>query len=221
MSLHISVCWDIKPNEKFKQISLGSTFIGSAALLAIVLSITGAQYTFGRICYLTPHYDRATFWGPLLGFSIVSLILQFATMAYCIIVVIRPYLSYWKLRCHGYISSVNDESIFSAQQTASRVRRILQVQWRAILITVLVLIYVVFMAAVLMQLREFHDYPEDARRSWFECLASSNGDKMQCLSMAASLGPSEPQLWAVLSMLIVSFSLFLSLSIPTSRSGIH
>lgn len=102
--------------------------------------------------------------------------------------------------------SVNDESIFGAQRTASRVRNILRLQWRAILITVLVLTYVVFMAAVLMQLREFHEYPADARRLWFECLASSHGDKMQCLPRAASLGPSEPQLWAVLFMLIVSLS---------------
>lgn len=210
MLLHISVCWDIKSKEKFEYTSLGIIFIGSAVLVAVVLSVTGVQYTFGRICYLIPHYDRPTFWGPLLAFAIASLILHFITMAYCIAVVIRPYVNCRSLGYYGSRPTVGDERISGAQWTASRVKKILQMQWRAILITLLVLIYVVFMAAILMQLREFHDFPTNARRSWFECLASSNGDKMQCIQFAESLGPTEPQLWAVLSMLIVGLSVHLT-----------
>lgn len=193
----------------FKYISLGTTFLGSAALVAIVLSISGVQYTFGRICYLIPRHDEATFWGPLLSISIVSLLLQLLTIAHCVILIIRPWFNYQKLRWSGYTPSSDEERVLGAQRTASRVRKIVQMQWRAILITVLILIYVCFLAAVFMRLRQFDKYPESDRRVWFECLQSSNGDKTPCLSHATSLGPNEPELWAVLYMLIVSLDLYL------------
>lgn len=81
-------------------------------------------------------------------------------------------------------------------------------QWRAILITVLILVYVCFLAAVFMRLRQFDNYPQSDRRAWFRCLQSSNGDKAKCLPLAISLGPTEPELLAVLYMLIVSLDLY-------------
>ena len=204
MALHLSVCWNIKPGEKFKNFSLCTTFIGSAALVAIALSVSGVQYTFGRICYIIPNHDRATFWGPLLGIAIASLLLQIITVIYCVALIVRPYINYQKLRWYGYTYSIHDAHSLGAQRTASSVRKILQMQWRPILITLLILIYVVYLAAVFMQLRQFHDYPAEARHSWFECLASSHGNKFSCLSLTEPLGPSEPKLLAVLYMLIVS-----------------
>lgn len=79
-------------------------------------------------------------------------------------------------------------------------------QWRAILITFLVMAYVCYLAAVLMQLHRFDQYPPSPRHAWFKCLASSKGNKSPCASLAKALGPSEPELFAVLYMLEVSLS---------------
>lgn len=46
--------------------------------------------------------------------------------------------------------------------------------------------------------------PLPDRLAWFECLVSSKGDKYPCLPLAIPLGPIEPELWAVVLMLVVS-----------------
>ncbi|KAJ5762839.1 hypothetical protein N7533_001520 [Penicillium manginii] len=190
----------------YKCASLTLIFVGSSALVAVVLSVSGVEYTFGRISYITPGIDRATFWGPLLAISAASLLLQFITVTYCAILTLRPWFNYQRLRISGYTPSRDEERVLGAQRTASRVRKIVQLQWRNSLITVVILVYVCFLAGVLMQLRPFHDYPKSDRVAWFECLGSSKGTRDSCLSLAAPLGPGEPVIIAVLSMLVVSFS---------------
>jgi hypothetical protein len=206
IALHLSVCWEIKPGQMYKCASLTLIFVGSSALVAVVLSVSGVEYTFGRISYITPGIDRATFWGPLLAISAASLLLQFITVTYCAILTLRPWFNYQRLRISGYTPSRDEERVLGAQRTASRVRKIVQLQWRNSLITVVILVYVCFLAGVLMQLRPFHDYPKSDRVAWFECLGSSKGTRDSCLSLAAPLGPGEPVIIAVLSMLVVSFS---------------
>lgn len=188
----------------FRLTALLTIFVGSAALVATTLAVSGVQYTWGRICYLIPHYDRASFWGPLLAFAILSLILQAITMLYCLAVVIRPFLDYHRRRWYGYGPSDDAAREINMQRTASRARKILQMQWRAIVITVLILVYVVYLASVLMRMRHLDEYPRGARRKWFECLARTNGDKEKCLPLASDLGPTEPELLAILYMLILS-----------------
>lgn len=206
MALHSSVCWEIQPGPLFKYISLGLSLFGSAGLLALALSICGVQYTFGRICYLIPNHDRAVFWWPLLSVSITSLVLQVATIAYCVTKTVQPWFHYCKLRWSGAQPSADEERLISSLHTASRVRKVVQMQWRAILITFLVMAYVCYLATVLMQLQRFDQYPTSARHAWFQCLVSSKGDTTLCASLAGALGPSEPELFAVLYMLEVSLS---------------
>lgn len=210
MALHLSVCWEIIPGPVFKYISLGFSFFGSAGLLALALLICGVQYTFGRICYLIPNHDQAVFWWPLLSVSITSLMFQVGTIAYCVAKTVGPWLHYYKLRWSGVQPSADEERLINSLHTASKVRRIVQMQWRAIMITFLVMVYVCYLAAVLMQLHRFDQYPTSARHAWFKCLASSRGDTTACGSFARALGPSEPELFAVLYMLEVS--------LPTSHA---
>lgn len=206
MALHFSVCWEILPGPVFKYISLGVSFFGSAGLVALALSICGVQYTFGRICYLIPNHDQAVFWWPLLSVSITSLVLQVATIAYCVAKTVRPWFHYCKIRWSGVQPSDDEERLISSLHTASKVRKVVQMQWRAILITFLVMAYVCYLAAVLMQLHRFDQYPASARHAWFKCLASPKGDTDSCSSLARALGPNEPELFAVLYMLEVSVS---------------
>ncbi|OQE26743.1 hypothetical protein PENSTE_c005G07109 [Penicillium steckii] len=207
IALHMTVCWESKPGQLYKCVSLTIIFVGSSALVAMLLAVSGVEYTFGRISYLTPGIDRATFWGPLLGIAAASLLLQFFTVAYCATVALRPWYNYQRLRWSGYTPSRDEERVLGAQRTASRVRKIVQLQWRNSLITVIILVYVCFLAGVLMQLRPFHDYPKSNRMAWFQCLKKSNGDRIPCLSLATSLGPNEPVLIAVLSLLMLSGTL--------------
>lgn len=204
VALHFSVCWEIIPGPIFKYASLGISFFGSGGLLALVLSISGVQYTFGRICYLVPKYDNQVFWWPLLAVSIASLLVQAGTIGYCVARTVRPWLHYYKLRWSGVTPSADEERLVSSLHTASKVRKVVQMQWRAIMIPFLVMAYVCYLAAVMMQLRRFDEYPAPARLAWFKCLVSSKGHTGPCASLAQALGPSEPELFAVLYMLEVS-----------------
>ncbi|KAL4889789.1 beta-lactamase/transpeptidase-like protein [Aspergillus ambiguus] len=207
VALHLTVCWEIKPSRMYKNLSLSIIFIGSAALVAVLLSVSGMQYTFGRISYIVPNFDRATFWGPLLGVAAASLILQFITITYCVTLVLRPWFNYQMLRLWGYTPSPDVERVLGVQRTALRVRNVMKLQWRNSAITVIILTYVCFLAAVFMQLRKFPDYPESDRHAWFNCLESSKGNRLSCLPLARPLGPTEPELIAVLFLLIMSGTL--------------
>ncbi|KAF9894051.1 hypothetical protein FE257_009024 [Aspergillus nanangensis] len=207
LALHLAVCWEVKLTHIYQYISLVVIFVGSSILVAIVMSVSGMQYTFGRITYIVPNYDRGTFWGPLLGISAASLILQFVTIGYCSTLVLRPWYNYQMLRWWGFTPSPDTERATGVQRTALRIRKIMKLQWRNSLITVVILVYVCFLAGVFMQLRQFHQYPEADRVAWFQCLESSNGNKAKCLSLALPLGPTEPQLIAVLVLLVLSGTL--------------
>ncbi|GAD94411.1 hypothetical protein UREG_07549 [Paecilomyces variotii No. 5] len=204
IALFLSVCCEIKPGQKFKIISLTVTFLGSAVLVVITLTITGAAYTFGKICYLIPHHDRGTFWGLLLAVTAMSLLFQILTVGYCIYIVAKPFHDDYKLRKHGHRPAIEQHRMMIAHQTALRIRKILQMQWRAILITFLISVYVIYIAVVLLRLHQFSDYPSAVTHSWFECLASSGGDKKRCLPLADSIGPNESELLAVGVMLVIS-----------------
>lgn len=174
--------------------------------MALVLSVSGVEYTFGRISYLTPGVDRGTFWGPLLGIAAASLLQQVFTVGYCAVVTLRPWYNYKKLRLSGYTPNRDEERVLGAQRTATRVRKIIQLQWRNSLISLITLTYVCFLAGVMMQLQPFHDYPEADRHAWFQCLQSTKGDRTACFYLTTALGPSEPLLIVVLSLLVVSNS---------------
>lgn len=203
VALHITICWEVKLGKAYKNVSLIIIFIGSAALVVVLLTVSGMQYTFGRISYIVPYYDRATFWGPLLAISSASLMLQFVTVIYCMTLILRPWFNYQMLRWLGYTPSPDVTRVLDVQRTALRIRNIIKLQWRNSLITMTILTYVCFLAAIFMKLHQFQDYAESDRRAWFKCLASTKGNRDSCLPLAEPLGPTEPELIAVLFLLVV------------------
>ena len=95
----------------------------------------------------------------------------------------------------------------SARQAYRRVRRVVELQWRGILIVVVILADVVFFSVVFVYL---DNTTQESQRNivkaepWLLCLILHDGDKNKCLDLAAQLAVTEATVMAVLILLAVS-----------------
>jgi preprotein translocase subunit SecY len=95
----------------------------------------------------------------------------------------------------------------------------MELQWRGIAVVILIITDVIFFAVVFVYLdnNEIAIANNAARlQPWLLCLAKYNGDKNQCLDLAASLVVNEATVMAVL--LLLSVSIFETIFHPEFRN---
>ena len=211
MFLHLTVCWEKTLGKKFRIACLTLICGGSVGLLAAVLTITGVSYQFGKTCVINPYMSKATFWGPLLGVASATLLVEFVTVLYCMVVVTRPLFHDWRRggkrsQPHSNSSFANSSFDSSRRRTAraasARVRRILQLQWRAIIIVCLVIFHVALLCGVFIQVADLYDAPIDDLVGWLACLHTEESQK-ECVHLAAGFGPEQNFFLGALILLIV------------------
>ena len=149
------------------------------------------------------------YWGPLLAFAAVSTILQFATLGYCIRVYIRAlFQDDGKSQDSSGLPSYNGSvRTITAKQAYRRVQKAVAVQWRGIVVVVIIIVNVVFLAVVFVSM----DNTEQAvmqnfgkATPWLTCLVINGGDKNMCLDKVKGLATPEPTVMAVLILMSVS-----------------
>lgn len=207
MYLHLTVCWEKTLGRKFKIVCLTLIFGGSAGLLAVVLTLTGVSYQFGKTCVVGPYMSKPTFWGPLLGVAAATLFIEFITVAYCIAMVTKPLIQDWR-RGPKSVNSHSNSSfatgrMLTARAASNRVRRIVQLQWRAIAIVCLVLFHVALLGGVFIQVADLYDASADKLAGWLACLHMKESQE-ECVNLAAGSGPHQNFLLGSLILLIVS-----------------
>jgi hypothetical protein len=104
-------------------------------------------------------------------------------------------------------SPLGSVRIVSARQAFKRIKRVFALQWRGILIVILIIADVAFFAIAFIKFDESTGVTKMNMRKaekWLTCLVISNGDKHQCLSLAKKLTISEATAIAVLILLSVS-----------------
>ncbi|KAI9866508.1 MAG: hypothetical protein M1813_001059 [Trichoglossum hirsutum] len=189
LSLHLQICWRIVTGRKF---FIGAQLFGwstPAVFLAIVLSITGVSFKFGDTCQINSSNSLAAFWGPMLGFAAAAIIIQFSTTT---------------TGSSALPSPLGSVRIVSARQAFKRIKRVFALQWRGILIVILIIADVAFFAIAFIKFDESTGVTKMNMRKaekWLTCLVISNGDKHQCLSLAKKLTISEATAIAVLILL--------------------
>lgn len=200
---------------KFKYSSLLVIFGGSGALLALALLLSGVSYHIGKLCYINFYRSRESFWGPLLSVSILSLIIQIIITGHCIFRVVQPSdnpLQFWRLR-QSWASRDSPLGLshgITRRQVLRRVRRILQLQWRAVLIAALIVFHTAFMAQALLRAGDATTYSIDEVMPWIICLLDSMGSSEECASYAAHFGPNGKTTMAAWCLLAVCQSFHLS-----------
>lgn len=212
LSLHLQICWEVVPGNKFLYSALTVGWGIPAIGLTLTLAITGVSFRFGTTCHVNHKLALQNFWGPLLAFAALALVLQFITLGYCTHVYIKSLVNDKQTtnnssRAPTYSGSI---STASARQTYRRVKRVIQLQWRGATIVLLIIGEVVFFAVVFVSMDNSTQLSQellDKTQPWLTCLVLAGGDKNRCLDLVGDFTQSEGVVLAVLLVLGVSLLL--------------
>lgn len=210
LSLHLQICWEVIPGNKFFLSSLVFGWVIPSVALAIVLALTGVSYRFGNVCHVNHKLALQDFWGPLLAFAAIGMVLQFITLGYCVHVYIKSLMddksntTETSSNMQSYTGSIATRT---AKQTLRRIKRVVELQWRGACIVLLIIGEVVFFSVVFVSMdNAFQLSPELIEKAtpWFTCLVDPSKTKDDCLPLVSSLTQSEGVVLAVLICLGVS-----------------
>lgn len=205
LALHLQICWQITIGKKFMWGALTAGWGIPAVVVTVALIFSGVSFRFGPTCYINYENSLAAYWIPLLAFAGFTAILQLCTFAYCI----KVYLASLRDDSRTGSSSRNnistEERTISPRQAYRRVRRVIELQWRGIVIVLLILVDVILFAFVSVFM---NNLSTSALKSptkaldWLGCLAAS-GNKHACIKLAAELTVNDATVAATLLLLSV------------------
>lgn len=176
---------------------------------ALAFNFTGVSFRFGDTCHINHKNSMADFWGPLLVFCAATLIIQFSTFGYCIKVYLASLAddSNTTNSSGALPSYTNSIRTVSPRQAYRRVRRVIELQWRGILIVLVIVADVIFFAVVFVFLDNTEQEVVKSTTKalpWIKCLVKANGDQTKCFDEASALTVSESTVMAVLILIGVS-----------------
>ncbi|KAM7206906.1 hypothetical protein V8F33_000005 [Rhypophila sp. PSN 637] len=208
LSLHLQICWQVVVGRNFMWFSQvtgwGIPIIG----IVLVLIFSGTSFRFGATCHINHKNSLADLWIPLLVFAGITIIIQFATFGYCIKVYLAS-LSDNNASTEGsnMPSYTNSIRTMTPKQAYRRVRRVIQLQWRGIMIVLIIITDVVFFSVVFVfqdtTVENVKHNPEIASE-WVTCLVLNGGNKISCLDEAGPIVVNMPTVGAVLFLLAIN-----------------
>ncbi|KAI4151206.1 MAG: hypothetical protein L6R39_002088 [Caloplaca ligustica] len=202
----LQICWQVVPGPKMFWGSLLAGWGLPVLFASIALARTGVSYRFGDTCHINHEKALQDYWGPLLAFAAVSTILQFATLGYCIRVYVRSLFTdnNGSQSSTGLPSHNGSIKTVTAKQAYRRVQEAIAVQWRGIVVVIIIIVNVVFLAVVFVSM----DNTETAvmqnfgkAQPWLSCLVLNGGDKSACLSKVQGLATPQATVMAVLILM--------------------
>ena len=208
LSLHLQICWRVSLGQKFFWCSLLAGWGIPIIFTAATLAVTGVSYRFGETCHLNHDNALQDYWGPLLAFAAVSTILQFVTFGYCVRVYIRSLF-------HGGSTSDHSSGLptynggiqkMPAKVAYGRVRKVMALQWRGIMIVLIIIASVVFLAVVFVKSDNTEQAAtQNVRKAepWLLCLVLNPTNHSVCLDKANGLVTKEATVMATLILLSV------------------
>lgn len=185
------------------------------------LAVTGVSYRFGDTCHINHDQAIADYWSPILFFAAAAAILQFATFGYCVRVYIRAYLNddaqSTSENRSGLPSHSGSIKTVTTRQAYQRVKKVIALQWRGMVIIIIIIVNVIFLAIVFVSMDNSVQVARTnlgKAESWLLCLVVHPTDKSACLDKVASadLVLNEATVMAVLTLMSVRLNqMFLSL----------
>ncbi|KAL4810670.1 hypothetical protein BDV18DRAFT_398 [Aspergillus unguis] len=201
--LFLQLICDLEPGKWFRAISLACIFGGSLALLGVALGVSGVSYQVGNMCYISYPHSVGSFWGPLIGVALVSFLIQIFIMGYCIRGVVTrggtARISFFKRSDNSDLSP--GVVAVPARHTSRKIGQILRLQWRAIAIACLILLYVVYVAQAVLRWGDPGKYSPEDLQPWVDCLVDAKGDKKACSDEAKKIGVNQEMAVSALALL--------------------
>ena len=187
--------------------------------LTIMLTVSGLSYRLGQLCLPNPRGAVATWFGPMIAFGGLGAVIQLATTGFCFVVYTRAVMS-----TRGRAAAPNSRRGAPAPSSApaaslagkpgvsvsrrvawKRVSRIMQVQWRSIVLSIVVIIILVYFGIIYItsssKQLQLTDPDRPARTTaWSLCLILFRGDQGACIEYAKALDLNEEILNAAMFM---------------------
>lgn len=193
LSVHLQICWKVVPGELFFYAAQVGGWGVTVLFVVLAMVMSGVSYRLGSTCYINHENSIGVYWGPLLAFAGLSLVLQLITFIYCI----KVYLS-----VAGGPKALPSSNISGAQETTTssgrsvvvkratyrRVRKVIALQWRGMTVVVLVVITACYLATVFLLLDQDISRAYDDVQSivpWVICLVTSQGSKETCQDLTS------------------------------------
>ncbi|EAW11941.1 protein gprM [Aspergillus clavatus NRRL 1] len=224
VAFHLQVCWEVILGPKFMWGALicgwGIPIIG----ITVMLLLTGVSFRFGSMCHINIEKGLQDYWIPITAFAVASLLLQLATMAYCIHVYIKSLFDTESTtNSSGLPSYSASVRTLTARQAYRRIRRVLKLQWRGVALVLIIVANVIFFSVVFIDLdRQLEPNAKNVHRAvpWLMCLVAEMGDRSKCEAEAALVRPSEGKVLAVIILLsLVGFWNFILFARPSLFLG--
>lgn len=207
LSLHLQICWQMVPGRRFFLAAQAIGWSVPVIFLAIALGITGVSFRFGDSCHINSKDSLKTFWGPLLATAAASVVTQVITFIYCVKVYITSLLDD---STHGNTTTdtplpyANSVRTVTPRQALRRIQRVIALQWRGIMVVIVIITDVIFFATVFLKFEDTNEQtPENLIKAlmWLQCILKNNGDKNMCLDVAAKMVIPEATAIAVIYLL--------------------
>jgi len=208
LSLHLQICWQVVVGRNFMWFSQAAGW--GIPLLGIIFALvfSGVSFRFGSTCHINHKNSLADLWIPLLIFAGLTIIIQMATFGYCIKVYLASLADNSSSTENSNMPSyTNSIRTMTPKQAYRRVRRVIQLQWRGIVIVLIIVMDVVFFSIVFV----FQDNTVEALKNdpelvsdWVLCLFQNGVDKVPCLKHAEDLVVDMATVGAVLILLSIN-----------------
>ena len=219
---NLRVCWDVHHTPVYMWTAHALGWGLPAAFLVISLSVTGVSYRLGSTCLPNPHGAFVTWFGWLIAFASLAALIQFITTGFCLGVYMRNIFTPSNSNSNDTNSTSKSDapitpSAVSHPPTADlgkrfawqRVKKVMILQWRSILLSILVTIEIIYFGTIYVQQTRAQMESDSPQRTaqvqaWSACLIFSGGDKDQCLHLAKPLRLAEDKVIASFFMSAVS-----------------
>lgn len=209
LALHLQICWQVVIGKTFMWGALAAGWGIPAIGLTVAMVFSGVSFRFGGTCHINHKNSLGDLWIPLLVFAGVTVIIQFATFGYCIKVYLASLQDDSTTTNSSGVRSFNNSlrGTISPRQAYRRIRRVIELQWRGIVIVLIIIADVIFFAVVFVFMDDLETNilkNPTKSRDWLGCLISTEGNKNACLSFAQDLVVNEATVMSVLVLLSVS-----------------
>ncbi|EXJ56654.1 hypothetical protein A1O7_06998 [Cladophialophora yegresii CBS 114405] len=209
LALHLQICWEVTLGNLSFYVMLAFGWLIPIVGLALTLSLTGVSFRFGNVCHINHKDALQDYWGPLLAFAALALVLQFITIGYCVQVYIKSLFDEQQTTNTSSQPPTYNGSMktMTARQTYRRVKRVVELQWRGASIVLVIIAEVVFFSVVFVSMdnsTQLNASLVAKAKPWLACLSEKGGDKNQCLPLASGLVKSEAVVLTVLILLGLS-----------------
>lgn len=200
LALHLQICWNVAVGPVFTRATLVAGWSVPAVAVGLALKFCGVSFRLAAGCHVNAANSLPVLWVPLLLVAALTLIVQLATFAYCG----RVYLATLRAPSVSPPLPHSARRPLSPKDTYHHVRRLVQLQWRAILIVSIIVADIVFFAVVFLAMNRLEAALAAAHetvRPWLVCLIATSGRGEACSAILQSLRPNESTLISVLALL--------------------